>query len=212
MDDFNSQAAPPPPPPPMSGSIPPYSPPGAPGTAPPVMPPPVPPAPWAPLHKSPVLAGFLSMFPGLGHLYLGLYPRGIAFGIAFVISISASAHGRGEFFGPMIAFIWFFAIIDAVRQAHAINRGYVAESGFAPATAPARRPAAGAASLFWGVVLMGLGSLWLIDRYVDIDWSFFDRWGAPVAFILLGLALVVTHIRRKRRENEQGVGMPPRSL
>ena len=209
MDDFNSQAVPPPPP--IAGSMAPYVPPGTPGTAPPVMPPPVSP-PWSTMHKSPVLAGFLSMFPGLGHLYLGLYPRGIAFGIAFVISISASAHGRGEFFGPMIAFIWFFAIIDAVRQAHAINRGYVAESGFASASAPVRRPAAGAASLFWGVVLMGLGALWLIDRYVDIDWSFLDRWGAPVAFILLGLALVITHVRRKRRENEEGVGMPPRTL
>ena len=162
-------------------------------------------------RKSPVLAGFLSMFPGLGHLYLGLYQRGLAFGAAFVLAISFASHGRGEFFGPAIAFVWFFSIIDAVRQAHAINRGYVADTGYAPAP-QLKRASAGTASLTWGVILVGLGSLWLIDRYVDIDWSFLDRWGAPAAFILLGVILIATHVRRKRRENADGLGMPPRTL
>lgn len=174
-----------------------------------------PPPPVAPLlppvveRKSPGLAGFLSMFPGLGHLYLGLYQRAFAFAGAFVIGIGL-AHNRGEFFGPMIAFIWFFAIIDAVRQAKAMNLGYVAESGFAPRQ-QLRRAAEGTGALTWGVILVGLGTLWLIDRYVEIDWSFMERWGGPAALILLGLALVISHVRRKRRENESGVGMPPRS-
>lgn len=196
-------AAPPPPPAP---------PPAAPAYAPPAPPYPLIPPPYAVERKSPALAGFLSIFPGLGHLYLGLYQRGIFFGIAFVLCISMSAHGRGEFFGPLIAFVWFFAIIDAVRQAHAINRGYVAEGGFASSAAPAVvRKANGTASLTWGVVLVGIGFLWLIDRYVDIDWSFLDRWGWPSAFILLGLVLIVSHVRKKRRENETGVGMPPKT-
>ena len=199
MDENTPYSAPPPPP---AAPIPP------PVSA---MPPAAAPMPYA-LTKSPVLAGFLSFFPGLGHLYLGLYPRGIAFGIAFVVAISGSAHGRGHFFGPLIAFIWFFGIIDAVRQAHAINRGYVAESGFGPTPGQIRRASSSTASLTWGVVLIGFGALWLIDRYVDIDWSVFDRWGAPAAFILLGIVLIATHVRRKRRENEAGVGMPPRTL
>ena len=212
--DENPNPAPPTPPP--AAAVPPAPPPAyasAPaGSYPMPTPPPPVPMPYGPDHKSPALAGFLSMFPGLGHLYLGLYQRGIFFGLAFVLCITASAHGRGEFFGPLIAFVWFFAIIDAVRQAHAINRGVVAESGFA-ASAPAVRPRSdSAASLTWGVILVGLGSLWLVDRYVDIDWSFLDRWGAPAAFILLGLILIVTHVRRKRRENEAGLGMPPRTL
>ena len=188
----------------------PASPPPPPSYAAAPPPPYVPPAPpWTTETKSPALAGFLSIFPGLGHLYLGLYQRGIFFGLGFVLCISF-AHHRGEFFGPLIAFVWFFAIIDAVRQAHAINRGYVAEGGWAPSTAPARR-AAGTASLTWGVILVALGALWLVDRYVDIDWSFLDRWGAPAAFILLGFVLIITHVRRKRQENEAGVGMPPRT-
>lgn len=179
---------------------------------PPVMPPATPMPPVVPYveRKSPVLAGFLSMFPGLGHLYLGLYQRGLAFGAAFVVAITFASHGRGEFFGPAIAFVWFFAIIDAVRQAHAINRGVVTESGYAPSP-QLRRAAAGTGSLTWGVILVGIGALWLLDRYVDIDWSVFDRWGAPTAFIVLGVILIATHVRRRRRENEAGIGMPPRT-
>ncbi|MEO8189235.1 MAG: hypothetical protein ABI682_02750 [Acidobacteriota bacterium] len=205
--DQSTPYSPPPPPPPAA----PFSPPPAAVPPPPVV---APPAAYVADRKSPALAGLLSMFPGLGHLYLGLYQRGLAFGVAFVICISASAHGRGEFFGPMIAFVFFFAVIDAVRQAHAINRGYVLATGFGPAAGapPPVRVSSGTASLTWGVILVGLGSLWLIDRYFDIDWSFLDRWGAPAAFILLGVVLIATHLRRRRRENADGVGMPPRTL
>ena len=38
-----------------------------------------------------------------------------------------------------------------------------------------------------------------------------EEWGGPAAFILLGVILIVGHIRKRRRENEAQVGMPPRS-
>jgi len=164
-------------------------------------------------RKSPGLAGFLSAFPGIGHVYLGLYQRAFVIGGAFVLLCAMVSHGHGgEFFGPLIAFIWFFAIIDAVRQAKAINRGYAAEGGFAGAP-QLRKAAEGTGSLTWGVILVGLGALWLADRYLDLErfWEMMGDWGGPAAIILLGFILIVTHVRRKRRENESGVGMPPRS-
>ncbi|MGE5413932.1 MAG: hypothetical protein ACM3NW_07150 [Syntrophomonadaceae bacterium] len=162
-------------------------------------------------RKSPALAGFLSIFPGLGHLYLGLYPRAFAVGGAFILGIMMSHRGAaGEFFGPLIAFVWFFGIIDAVRQAKAINRGELAEAGLA-GERQLRRAAAGTGGLTWGVILVGLGALLLIDRYFDIDWSFMSEWGGPAAFILLGLVLIVSHVRKRRAENDAQVGMPPRS-
>jgi hypothetical protein len=162
-------------------------------------------------RKSPALAGFLSMFPGLGHLYLGLYPRAFAVGGAFILGIMMTGRGGpGEFFGPLIAFVWFFGIIDAVRQAKAINRGELAEAGFAPEQ-QIRKAAAGTAGLTWGVILVGLGALLLIDRYFEIDWSFMSEWGGPAAFILLGFILIVSHVRKRRAENESHAGMPPRS-
>ncbi len=161
-------------------------------------------------RKSPGLAGFLSFFPGLGHVYLGLYQRAFAIGGAFILSIALTSHGGpGEFLGPVIAFIWFFAIIDAVRQAKAINRGQLAEAGFAGGEQ--LKASAGSGGLTWGVILVGLGGLWLIDRYLEIDWTFMEEWGGPAAFILLGLILIVSHVRKRRRENEAQIGMPPRS-
>src|SRR5262244_3930108 len=103
-------------------------------------------------RKSAGLAGFLSIFPGIGHVYLGLYQRAFIIGGAFVLLVALTSHGRGgEFFGPLIAFIWFFGIIDAVRQAKAINRGQVAESNFAGSEAAMKAPT-GAGSLLWGVI------------------------------------------------------------
>lgn len=202
--DPNTPATPPAPQPP---------PPPAP---PPVMPvmPGMPVTPVTPVfvdRKSPGLAGFLSVFPGLGHLYLGLYQRAFAFAGAFCLLIFFNSHGRiAVLSGPATAFLWFFAIIDAVRQAKAINRGFVSESGFAT-EAQIRKVSEGTGSLTWGVILVGLGGLWLVDRYVDIDWSFMENWGGPAALMLLGLVLVISHVRRKRSEHEAGVGMPPRS-
>ena len=185
-------------------------PPAAPSASAYVPPPPVVVAPVIVERKSPVLAGFLSFFPGIGHLYLGLYQRAFAIGGAFVLMIALTSNGSGgAFFGPLIAFVWFFGIIEAIRQAKAINRGQLAEGGFAGEQQ--LKAAAGSGGLTWGVILIGLGTLWLIDRYFVIDWSFMEEWGGPAAFILLGVILIVSHIRKRRRENDAQIGMPPRS-
>jgi len=202
-----------------NGTIDPHAPATPPAaTAAPAAPPPPPvtpamPAPHPVEQKSPALAGFLSCFPGLGHLYLGLYQRAFAFGGAFIVLVGITSHGRGEtFLGPAIAFLWFFGVIDAIRQAKAINRGYVTSAGYAPSP-ELRRAGEGSASLTWGVILVGIGALWLANQYLNLDrfWEIVEDWGAPVAFIVLGIILILTHVKRKRDENEKGLGMPPRS-
>jgi hypothetical protein len=192
-----------------------------PNPAPAIPPPPVPPPPSStppatPLpaydRKSAGLAGFLSMFPGLGHLYLGLYQRAFAFAGAFCVLIFFNTHGHrmAVLSGPATFFVWVFAIIDAVRQARAINQGRLQEGGWAPEEQLVRG-GQGTAGLTFGVIMVGLGALWLIDRYVDIDWSFMDRWGGPAVLILLGVVLIATHVGKKRKEHANGIGFPPRS-
>jgi hypothetical protein len=163
-------------------------------------------------RKSAGLAGFLSVFPGLGHLYLGLYQRAFVIGGSFILLCSLQSHGRGSaFFGLLIAFTWFFGVIDAVRQAKAINRGQLAEAGFAGEQQ--LKMAASTKGLTWGVILVGIGALLLANEYLDLEgfWDAMDTWGAPAAFILLGLVLIVSHVMKRRRENEAQIGMPPRS-
>jgi hypothetical protein len=196
-DNFTSQSAAPQPPPAQATAAP---------------PPPVVMQTVVVDRKSPGLAGFLSVFPGLGHLYLGLYPRAFTVGGAFALSIMLTSHGRaGEFFGPIIAFIWFFGIIDAVRQAKAINGGYVETGGLASEKA-LMKAREGTSSLTWGVILVGLGTLWLLDRYVDLDafWAVVEDWLAPASFILFGLILITTYMIKKRRHNATEV-WPPRT-
>lgn len=167
--------------------------------------------------KSPGLAGILSgIFPGLGQLYLGLYQRAFKVAAAFVgciwIVSADMFHGNlTPVFGLGIAFIWFFGIIDAVRQAKAINAGYVDAGGLAASEQVARIKRESTASLTWGVILVGIGTLWLIDRYVDLDWfwAMVEDWLAPVSFILLGLVLIITYVIKKRRRNESEA-WPPR--
>jgi hypothetical protein len=169
--------------------------------------------------KSPGLAGVLSgLFPGLGHLYLGLYQRAFKIAGAFVLCIWAVSSGfmsghMAPLFGLGIAFIWFFGIIDAVRQAKAINSGYVDAGGLAASEATVlRRASESMAGLTWGVILVGIGALWLLDRYVDLDafWAAVEDWLAPVAFIVLGLVLIASYVAKKRRRNASEV-WPPRS-
>ena len=40
--------------------------------------------------------GIPFVFPGLGHLYLGLYQRAFAIGGAFILGISMTSHGSGR--------------------------------------------------------------------------------------------------------------------
>jgi hypothetical protein len=169
--------------------------------------------------KSPGLAGVLSaIFPGLGHLYLGLYQRAFKVAAVFVgciwlITVNFMGGHMTPLFGMGIAFIWFFGIIDAVRQAKAINTsGYVDAGGLAPAEATVlRRTTESMAGLTWGVILVGIGALWLLDRYVDLDafWAAVEDWLAPVAFIVLGLVLITSYVAKKRRHNASEV-WPPR--
>jgi hypothetical protein len=170
--------------------------------------------------KSPGLAGVLSaIFPGLGHLYLGLYQRAFKIAAAFVgciwlVTVNFMGGHLTPLFGMGIAFVWFFGIIDSVRQAKAINTGgYVAAGGVAPSVATVlRRTSESMAGLTWGVILVGIGALWLLDRYVDLDafWAAVEDWLAPVAFIVLGLVLIVSYVAKKRRHNASEV-WPPRT-
>lgn len=186
-------AIPPPPVPPPPSSTPP---------APPL------PAPYYVERKSAFLAALSSFFiPGLGHLYVGAYQRALQVfgGLIVAILITVVIHGPGAAF---IVFVWFFGLVDSVRLANAINRGHSAEPLMA---LEERMKGNGTGSLFLGVVLVGVGLLWWVDKTFDIDWYFLHRWGGPVAFVLLGLILIATYVSRKRKEHGDGVGMPPRS-
>ncbi len=146
-------------------------------------------------RRSPGLALALSFFPGLGHLYLGLYQRGIVVFLAFA---SAIWLGRHADVGILGAFVWFFAVIDAYRQAQLLNQGTLAEPDV---VRPVSR-LGGRSTLGFGIFLAAIGLLLLYNQFYPIDFSFLETWW-PMVLVLAGVYLVARHFLEVRRRQAQ---------
>ena len=145
-------------------------------------------------RKNPRLAALFAAFPGLGHIYNGLYVRGITFFAIFISLIALTSRGNGML-GPVVGFVWFFNVLDSYRQATLINYGYAMDLGL---TDLPNRPKAGQAGLAVGITFVLIGIMGLLDHYFLIDWDeVFDLW--PGALLLLGGWLIWGAIRDRRK-------------
>jgi hypothetical protein len=146
---------------------------------------------WLP--KSPWFAALLSIMPGLGNVYNGLYLRGVTSFLigASLIAIAARHH---PLFGLAIGFFWPFNMIDAFRQATLINFGYAQDLGL-PDRPPI--PHADQGGFTAGGILVIIGLFALVDRYTRLDVDFLvDLW--PVALILIGAWIVWGSLRERK--------------
>lgn len=144
--------------------------------------------------KNPWLAGVLSLFPGLGNAYNGLYLRAVTFFVLVVLFIYLAQRGH-DLWGFAVAFVWLFNVIDAYRQADLINSGYADDPALAQGL---RGKTAAREKLFGGTALLVIGLVELIDRYLplDFDWVL-DLW--PVIFIAIGGYLIWRALQARRR-------------
>jgi hypothetical protein len=162
----------------------------------PPAPAPVTPQPSAQLPKNPLLAAGLSLFPGIGNVYNGLYLRGVTFFLIIVSCIAIT--DRHPLYGLAIAFFWIFNVIDAYRQAVLINYGYAQDLGLLDLP---RHPKANQGGIAAGVLLTLIGFIALLDQYFHIDFEWLIRlW--PVALMVIGLWLVVGSIRERMRDGQ----------
>ncbi len=143
------------------------------------------------LHKSPILAMFLSCMPGLGQVYVGYYQQGfthivIAAGTIAMLA-SSVANGMEPFFGVCLAFFWIFNMIDANRRAHHYNR--IADGlGGEEVPEDFKLPGLGG-SMFGGLVLVVVGVLIVLDLNFDVSLAWVQDWW-PLALIALGGNLI----------------------
>jgi len=144
-------------------------------------------------NVSPSIAFILSLFPGLGHMYIGFIQKGLLLMIIFAGTWILGDALNGL---PLPAILIFYAAFDALKTAKAVNRGekindfdwQVYFTGEAK-----RRGRYPNTSLLWGLALAAAGIILLLRNlgfYIP-DLSIY--W--PVLLIIGGLWLIFTYIR-----------------
>ncbi len=170
-----------------------------------------PPAPGAaqaqtqnPHTKSPVLAGFLSIMPGLGQVYLGYYTRGFAHAIIVATLITILATGDLNGLIPLtaifMAFFWFYNIIDAGRRAALFNQVLAGDESI-ELPQDFKMPTFGG-SIAGGLLLMAFGFVLLLNTRYGISLAWLEEWW-PVLPILFGLFLVGRAIQERMDRGTQ---------
>lgn len=78
--------------------------------------------------KSKSIATLFSIFPGAGHLYLGLQKRGIQLMAGFLFAIYILDLLRLGFFFFLIPIIWFYSFFDGLQKASKMEEGPVEDT------------------------------------------------------------------------------------
>lgn len=107
-------------------------------------------------HKNKVLAISLAIFPGAGHLYMGLQKRGLQFMGGFLLSIYVMDNLRLSLFLFLLPLYWCFAFFDALQQIGRYQRGELSDEPLLPMFVPYQR--------WFGVALLCFGAYFLVDR------------------------------------------------
>lgn len=154
-----------------------------------------------PRFKSPIMAAFMSLVPGLGQVYVGYYRQGFINIVVIGTLISLLAQGP-EFHWPLtpllvffMVFYWLYNIVDAARRASFFNQ---ALSGIPASNLPPEfRMPETRGSLGAGILMIAAGLI-IASRTVfgySLEWV---RHYWPLAPILFGVYLVVQSLRERR--------------
>jgi hypothetical protein len=155
-----------------------------------------------PHGKSPALACFLSLMPGLGQIYVGYYQRGFVHALSFagLIAVLATLSDReftplAPMTGVFMVFFYLYNIIDAGRRAALYNQ---ALRGGASIPLPSDMEQAGMrGSLAGGALLVGAGLLMLLHTRFDMTLTWVEDWW-PVAPILIGVWLIYKNLESQK--------------
>ena len=165
------------------------------------------PSAFDPRAKSPVLACFLSLFPGLGQIYVGHYQRGFLHGITFAGLIAFLSSFSDKEFSPLIplfaiflAFFYLYNVIDAGRCAALYNEML---QGGSLADLPKDELPGARGSLVGGVGMILGGFVLLMHTRMDWSLEWVEHWW-PAAFILIGCWLLYKNFESRISGDKAG--------
>lgn len=144
------------------------------------------------MKRSPAAAVWLSLLPGLGHIYVGqalpnpearkaYVTKGFLYGLMTVGLIYLTDQTDGPF-GILIPIFWVYVMLDAHRSTVEANRAIEAGEQTPPSKAMNGTPWLG-----WSAV--SLGALLLLNNLFDFDFDWLWRFW-PLALILVGVKLI----------------------
>ena len=146
--------------------------------------------------KSPALAGILSFFPGIGQIYNRQINKGFLFILIFAGLVTIQQNEAGQpFFGLILTGFWIYQFMDAIQIARAINRRALKqeeEEGIIEELPQFFKTG----SIFWGVILLALGVVFLLANFELISYStIWNFW--PVVVIIIGGKLIYDYATKK---------------
>ena len=144
--------------------------------------------------RSPKVAGWLSVMPGLGLLYLGEYVKALT--VALILAGTIHFADQSDVGGIFVPLVWFGQIFYAVQEARRLSRSVAPEL-----PAPPAKPALEKDSPLWGGILIGIGILFLLDQFEMLHFGeIFEKFW-PALIILLGIQILL----RGRREDSRSL-------
>jgi hypothetical protein len=157
-------------------------------------------------RKSPSLAAVLSIFPGLGQVYVGALRRGFVYAGIFAGFIVLLSSGAAWEIKPavaiMMSFFYFYNLIDAARMANLFND----TADGATAEELRREFLAGVGqrgSIGGGIALLAGGILFLAHTWFDFSLEWISEWW-PLVPIGFGAWLLWAGIRDRRKSASAG--------
>jgi TM2 domain-containing membrane protein YozV len=155
----------------------------------PTLPPPMAPVAVARPPKRPGLALILgAIFPGVGQLYNGQTAKAFALFAAFAAAI-VLADEVGMPFPLVIPFVVFYSAIDAYRSAVMINLRHAGQPRVIENEDDAESPA-------WGVVLLGIGLLLLLNNLGVLQAVAVRRFW-PLLLVVAGIVFLRRSLQRR---------------
>lgn len=167
---------------------------------------------WAPSppRKSPLLAGVLSLLPGVGQVYVGYYMLGFLHNVVFAGTIVVLATYTADALSPLLsiflAFFFVYNVIDAARRAKFYNLALDGMTGIdLPQDVNLAEPTFGG-SLAGGLAFIVAGFILLLNTRFGFSLAWVEDWW-PVAPMIFG-AYLVGKALRKRTVRPEGEPAP----
>ncbi len=155
-------------------------------------------APYVRPPKSPGLALFLSLFPGLGQVYNGQPAKAFVFFFGWVGSIYGTAFINPFPFAFLIPFVYFYNLVDAFRGAVLFNNRH-AGGKEEPEETLRESPAWGGSLVLIGLLLLAHNLHWLDLLWLQRFW--------PIVLIAAGGVFIYASIQ-KGKGTDGGDGRP----